>query len=200
MIEWLELHTVAVQAPSAAVTTLLTLALVATTIFYAREARRSRFAADKTAAAANDQLELLRLQYERVLGQGPEVVREALLGAKKLVEYWKPYVLTGNGNPHAVPDPGPLMALDLARSVEHARNISRACADLILSAVGDLRCAKGEFDRIKQSYRGPTMSPASVSGSRADALPSSSRQSDRRCTRHVGEYQRSFLKSRVSSH
>jgi multidrug efflux pump subunit AcrA (membrane-fusion protein) len=121
-------------------------------------------AATTSANAAQESLRLLKQEYEDRIGQGPEILRQALINAKALTQFWAPFVAIGLGNPHGVPDPAPLEARDLAGALEHARRISPELSGLVSSALADLKFAKSEFDRIRQSYRGPNLYPAAVSG------------------------------------
>jgi hypothetical protein len=67
-------------------------------------------------------------------------------------------------HPHSVPDPAPLAAPDLAYAAEHARRISPELSGFVSSAIIELKFANSEFDRIRQSYRGPGLSPAALHG------------------------------------
>lgn len=167
------------------VSAFFTVVIAVATIFYVRltaklwrETKRSADAATKSADAtveaahaattsanaAQESLRLLKQEYEDRIGQGPEILREALINAKGLIEFWSPFVVIGLANPHGVPDPAPLEAPDLARALEHARRISPELSELVSSAIADLKFAKSEFDRIRQSYRGPNLYPAPVHG------------------------------------
>ena len=161
--DWLTRHSAAIQAAAAAVSALLATVLTGTTLYYAWEAKRSRKAAEKSASAAREQLEFLKRQYEDLLGLGPQILREALLRTKEQIKYWTPMVGVGIGNPHGVPDPAPLVA-PLAHALEHARRVSPECSERVSYAMSELQLAKSEFETIRQSYRGPGLSPAALHG------------------------------------
>jgi nitrate reductase cytochrome c-type subunit len=92
---WLAAHSLAVQAAAAIVTVLLTAALAATTIVYARitrgilnESRLTRAAQEKQAETTQASLDFLKQQYEEQRGLGPHKVREAILDTKALIILW----------------------------------------------------------------------------------------------------------------
>ena len=150
---------------------LATIVYVIFTVFLWRETKKSADAAATSARAATisantaqENLQLFKEEYEDRIGRGPQILRQALLNARALIAFWHPYVLVGQGNPHAVPDPAPLANPDLIQSLEHARRISPDLAAIVSSVLSNLQFAKSEFDKIRQSYRGPTMSPASLQG------------------------------------
>jgi hypothetical protein len=124
--------------------------LTGTTIYYAIEARRSRVAAQESARAARENLDLLKGQYEAQLGLGPQRVREALLSTFHLIAYWRQQIQPAQFNPNAVPNPEPLIKNDLMAVVDHARLISPELAVLLREVDAELRKAAGEFEKISK--------------------------------------------------
>jgi hypothetical protein len=161
---WLADHSLAVQAVAAAVGILLTAVLVATTIFYAHtttkileESRKTREAAERQATASQENLQLLKRQLEAQLGLGPQVLRESILDAKRLIVYWLERAAHIAYPPHGNPDPAVLVTSALVGAADHARKISDECVQLILEAHDALRNAKSEFERAYQTARHQTL-------------------------------------------
>jgi hypothetical protein len=155
---WLTAHSTAVQAAAAAFGTILAAVLVCVTIVYARttsrileESRKSREAAEKQAAAAQETLALLKSEYEERLGLGPQRVREAVLNTKLLLVYWSEQATRAFSSTDAIPDPEALVKTDLPGVMDFARMISTQCVDLISQTIGALRNAKGEFEKIQHA-------------------------------------------------
>lgn len=150
---------------------LATIVYVIFTVLLWRETKKSADAAATSARAATlsanaaqENLQLFKEEYEDRIGRGPQILHQALLNARALIAFWHPYVPMGVANPHAVPDPTPLATPDLIHTVEHARRISPDLAALVSNVISNLQFAKSEFDKIKQSYRGPSMAPAGLHG------------------------------------
>lgn len=165
--KWLADNSLAVEAFAAAATVLLTAVLVVTTIIYARttgkileESRKAREAAEKQAEASQENLRLLKEQYESQLGIGPQIVREAILDTKRLIVYWIEQSLRIAHPPYGNPDPAPVATSSLLSAMDHARKISEECADLILAAHADLRNAKSELEKAYKTARQQTFPPA----------------------------------------
>ena len=167
---WLSAHAAAVQALASVVSVFLAAVLAYTTIFYAREAKLSREAAEKSAKSAGEQLEFIKKQYENQFGLGPQILREKLRQTLELIKYWEKMLGVGAGNPHSVPDPSPLGASELTSAQEYARRISPKMSELVSKGISALRSAKSEFERVRQSVRGPTMSPYALSGDASQYL------------------------------
>src|SRR5258708_19777232 len=72
-----------------------------------KASQRSADAATDAAKAAQENLRLLKESYEERIGQGPEIVREAIQGAKRLIIYWKGEAAHIAQPPHGNPDPTP---------------------------------------------------------------------------------------------
>jgi hypothetical protein len=147
-------HTTAIQAVAAIAGVLLTAALAVTTVVYAvttnrilQESRKTREAAEKQATASQENLELLKQQLASQLGLGPQILRESILDAKRLVTYWMEQAASIAYPPHGNPDPSGLANSSLVPAVDYARKISDECAELVLEAHANLRNAKAEFEK-----------------------------------------------------
>jgi len=185
MPEWITHNAPAIAAIAATISAIFTALYFIATLKIFREARRSADAAQVSASAAEEaaqaakdnalaaqqsadaaqkSVDLAIQQFETQLRQGPQILNDALRSTKALIEYWSPMARVGQGNPQSVPDPAPLQASDLAHALPYARQVSRECSSRVTSIIDELKCAKSEFDRIRQSYRGPGVSPASAIG------------------------------------
>jgi len=160
--DWLSSHTAAVQAAAAIMSIFLTAVLVVTTILYLQttnrileESRKSREAAEKQARAAQENLTLLKQEYESRLGEGPQIVRHAIKAGLESISAWIGQTLLGIHRPERVAAPADLVPDELTAAMEHARRISSECADQISSAIGQMRIAKTHIQTLRQSVHGP---------------------------------------------
>jgi hypothetical protein len=167
---WLTYHSLAVQAFIAIVNAGLALVLTGTTIYYAIEAKRSRIAAQESAKAARENLDLLKEQYEAQTGLGPQRVREALLSTKHMTQFWRLQIPPSRYNPTGLPNPDGLTS-DLMAVQDHARFISSELSLLLVEVIANLRKAAGEFEKISKgvSYSTAAGGPGPYLDS-ADAL------------------------------
>jgi hypothetical protein len=141
-------------------TLLVTAAYLFFTIRIFREARRSADAAEKSAAAAQRGVDFAAQEFAEQRGLGPQILRDALVSTSDLIKYWLLMTGVATGNPQDVPDPEPLTVPNLVRAQEHARRVSPECSAKVAAIINDLNRAKSEFERLKQSYRGPGRAPA----------------------------------------
>jgi hypothetical protein len=146
---WLSSHSLLVQAIISIVNAFLALALTVTTIVYAIEARRSRVAAQESAKAAQENLALLKEQYEAQIGFGPQRVREALLSTKLLIAHYSLQIQPAKFDPNAIPNPD-ILTKDLVGVQDHARFISSELSLLLVQVIANLRKAAGEFEKISK--------------------------------------------------
>src|SRR5882762_2298479 len=86
------------------------------------------------AIAAQENLHLLKESYEERIGQGPQIVREAIQRAESLIGYWKYEATHIAQPPQGNPDPAPLANSGLLDVLSHARQISPECATLLIEA------------------------------------------------------------------
>lgn len=170
MMDWLRAYAPAVQALAAIAGVILTLALVWITKQYARitndilaESHKSREAAERSARAAQENLALLKRQFQAHLGSGPQRLREVVMGAKGLIRFWSKQAVPATFNPATMPDPENLAqaASELSEVKEEARNVSFECVNHLVDAIVALRNAKSEFEKIRG---------AKVSGSRVPSV------------------------------
>src|SRR5467141_1780887 len=137
MCDWLPLANFIVQ-----------ICLFAGLVWYTLETRKIRKASQRSADAATDAarasvqqalaaqetLHLLKESYEERIGQGPQIVREAIQRAKSLIGYWKYEATHIAQPPQGNPDPAPLANSGLLDVLSHARQISPECATLLIEA------------------------------------------------------------------
>jgi hypothetical protein len=98
------------------------------------------------ALAAEENLRLLKESYEERIGQGPQIVREAIQRAKSLIVYWKTQAAHIAQPPHGNPDPAPLANSGLLNVLSHARQIP-GCATLLIDADAAMTNAKSELEK-----------------------------------------------------
>jgi len=111
------------------------------------------------AIAAQENLRLLKESYEEKIGQGPQIVREAIQRAKSLIVYWK-YEATHIAQlPQGNPDPAPLANSGLLDVLSHARQISPECATLLIEANAAMMNAKSELEKAYAASRKQTFMP-----------------------------------------
>jgi hypothetical protein len=149
--KWLTAHSATVQTLTSILGAILTLILVATTIAYLIESHKSRKAAESQAAAAQESLRLLKLQYEDLLGQGPVIVKHALDASIRAVANWIGQAMLGSHHPGQVADPTNLIPPELFDALAHARRFSMPCAEHINSAIGEMRNAISHLQTLRQS-------------------------------------------------
>lgn len=165
--DWLTSHSSAVQAAAAVASVLLTAALVWTTIRYVRstaeileESRKAREAAERQAATSEENLELLKREYEDRIGEGPQIISQALSGALKSIAYWIGQTMEGIHRPGHIPNPEGLISADLLSARNHARRVSDQCAEQISAAIDEMRLARSDIERMKQAaLHGPQYLP-----------------------------------------
>ncbi len=130
-------------------------------VWYTLETRKIRKASQRSADAATDAarasvqqalaaeetLRLLNESYEERIGQGPQIVREAIQRAKSLIVYWKAQAAHIAQPPLGNPDPAPLANSGLLDVLTHARQISSECASLLIDANQALMNAKSELEK-----------------------------------------------------
>jgi hypothetical protein len=142
-------------------------------IWYTFETRKIRKASQRSAEAATDAakasvqqalaaqetLRLLKESYEDKIGQGPQIVREAIQRAKNLIVYWKAEAAHIAQPPQGNPDPAPLSNSGLLDVLSHARQISPECATLLIGANAALVNAKSELEKAYAASRKQTFLP-----------------------------------------
>src|SRR5258708_23289126 len=82
---------------------------------------------------------------------GPQRVREAFVGTKKLVVYWIEQAARAAFPTNHGPNPEALIQTDLPKVLDFARAISPQYVDLILGTISALRNAKGEFEKLERA-------------------------------------------------
>jgi hypothetical protein len=123
--------------------------------------QRSADAAIETAKVAQENLRLLKESYEERIGQGPQIVREAILHAKNLIVYWTREATHIQPPPQGNPDPTPLADSGLRDILPHARLISAECGTLLIGASAALTNAKSELETAYAAARKQTFPPNS---------------------------------------
>jgi hypothetical protein len=116
-------------------------------------------AAVQQALAAQENLRLLKESYEERIGQGPQIVREAIQRAKSLIVYWKYEATHIAQPPQGNPDPAPLAISGLLDVLSHARQISPECVTLLIEANAALMNAKSELEKAYAASRKQTFLP-----------------------------------------
>jgi hypothetical protein len=152
---WLTNHAITIQAISAICGALFTLVLVATTIAYLVESHKSRKAAERQASAAQESLAIVKREYEDRIGEGPQIVEHAIEASLKSVGAWLGQAHLGSHHPERVADPADLIPPELLLALGHARRISSPCAELINSAISEMRIAITHLQTLRQTP-GPT--------------------------------------------
>jgi len=151
-------------------------------IWYTMETRRIRKASQESAKAAIDaaiaaqeNLRLLKESYEERIGQGPQIVREAIHKAKADIIYWKCEAEHIPQPPHGCPDPTRLSRSGLQDVLTHARQISPDCAKRLIDANTAMVNAMSELEKAyatakKQSFPSFSSGKAFASLGEADEL------------------------------
>ncbi len=121
--------------------------------------QRSADAATEAAKASLENLRLLKESYEERIGQGPQIVREAIQRAKSLIVYWKYEATHIAQPPQGNPDPAALNNSGLLDVLSHARQISPECAKLLIEANAALMNAKSELEKAYAASRKQTFLP-----------------------------------------
>jgi hypothetical protein len=111
------------------------------------------------AVAAQENLRLLKESYEANIGQGQQIVREAIQRAKSLIAYWRTEAAHIAQPPQGNPDPAPLAHSGLLDVLSHARQISPECATLLIQADAALTNAKSELEKAYAASRKQTFMP-----------------------------------------
>ena len=140
--------------------------LFAGLLWYAIETHKIRKASQRSAVAATDatkaaqeNLRLLKESYEERIGQGPQIVLEAIQKAKLLIQFWEPEAAQIPQPPHGNPDPAPLANSGLLNVLSHARQISSECATSLIQANAALMNAKSELEKAYATARKQTYTP-----------------------------------------
>lgn len=148
-----------------------------------RAAQRSADAATEATKMAQENLRLLKESYEKQIGQGPHIVLEAILRAKRLIAYWKDEATHIAQPPHGNPDPAALADSGLLDVLSHARQISPNSATLLSEANAALVNAKSELEKAYAASRKQTFWPtpgrAAVYLEEADGLLDKARRVSR---------------------
>jgi hypothetical protein len=148
--------------------------LFAGLIWYTVETRKIRKASQRSADAATDaakasvqqavvaqeNLRLLKESYEEKIGQGPQIVREAIQRAKSLIAYWRTEAAHIAQPPQGNPDPVPLANSGLLDVLNHARQISPECATLLIQADAAMKNSKSELEKAYAASRKQTFMPS----------------------------------------
>jgi len=160
---WLADHALAVEAATAIVSLLLTLALVITTIRYAvitqrilAESHKSREATERQAEVANATLRLLQERNEEERIRGLQELRAVVADALDLARTWMHYIPGIVPNPQSIPDPSQITENRLLEVRSYARGVSVHCEKLVFDAHTALRMAKAQFEKLRQATHGPT--------------------------------------------
>jgi len=158
MSDWLPLSNFIIQC-------LLFVALVWYTVETYKIRKATQRAADaatdaakasvEQARAAQENLRLLKESYEAKIGEGPQIVLEAIRRAKSLIAYWKTQAAKIAQPPHGNPDPAPLANSGLPGVATHARQIP-GCAGLLLEADQAMVNAKSELEKAYAAARKQT--------------------------------------------
>lgn len=128
-----------------------------TETFKIRKANQeSARAAIDAAKAAQENLRLLKESYEERIGQGPQIVREAIQKAKHEIIYWKDEAEHIAQPPHGNPDPSRLSKSGLVDVLSHARQISPECVSLLIQANTAMANAMSELERAYATARKQT--------------------------------------------
>ncbi len=158
MCDWLQLANFTVQC-------LLLIGLVWYTAETYKIRKATRQAADaatqaakasvEQALAAQENLRLLKESYEEKIGQGPQIVLEAIQRAKARIIYWKREATHIPAPPHGTPDPAPLAHSGLLDVLTHARQIS-GCSTLLIQADAAMANAMSELEKAYATARKQT--------------------------------------------
>jgi hypothetical protein len=124
-----------------------------------KAAQRSADAAIDAAKTAQENLRRLKESFEERIGQGPQIVREAIQRAKSLIAYWRTEAAHIAQPPQGNPDPAPLANSGLLDVLSHARQISPECATLLIQADSALKNAKSELEKAYAASRTQTFMP-----------------------------------------
>jgi hypothetical protein len=120
-----------------------------------KASQRSAQAAIDATKAAQENLRLLKESYEERLGQGIQIVFDAIQRAKSLIVYWKTQAAHIAQPPHANPDPAPLANSGLLDVLSHARQFS-GCSTLLIQANAAMGNAKSELEKAYAMARKQT--------------------------------------------
>jgi hypothetical protein len=138
-------------------------------VWYTVETRRIRKATQQAAQAATDaakasvdqaiaaqeNLRLLKESYEEKIGQGPQIVLEAIQRADALIAYWTTQAANIAPPPHGNPDPSPLAHSGLLDVLSHARQIP-GCATLLIEVDAAMANARSELEKAYATVRKQT--------------------------------------------
>jgi hypothetical protein len=107
------------------------------------------------AKAAQENLRLLKESYEERIGEGPQIVLEAIRRAKNLIVYWKTEAAHIAQPPQGNPDPTPLAHSGLLTVLGHARQIP-GCAGALVDADTAMANVKSELEKAYAAARKQT--------------------------------------------
>jgi uncharacterized protein YjeT (DUF2065 family) len=137
---------------ASAVNAISVLVLVVVTIFYAREASKSRKAAERQAETSEETLRMLRLQIEEQAGLGRTIVKTAMQSALRAIEYWQQENNVYNlATLHQLPSDINLVPEGARSAVEHARRISVEGSEQLSSSFDSLRFAETEITIMRDA-------------------------------------------------
>jgi len=132
-------------------------------IWYAIETFKIRRASQASAQAtvdmaktAQENLRLLKESFEERIGQGPQIVKEAIETAKSEIVYWKFEATHIAQPPHGNPDPSRLCRSGLLDALSHARLVSSECASLLILANTAMCNASSELEKAYATARKQT--------------------------------------------
>ena len=136
----------------------LVFALVAITAYYAwstakilDESRKSRQAAERQAAAAEESIRVLRQRWEEEAGLSRTIVAAAIQTATRNIEYWKNANILNLAAIYALPKTIDMLPVDHHSAVQHARRISVAASVELAGAFDNLRMAKTEIEILRDA-------------------------------------------------
>ena len=135
---------------------LATIAYVLLTRKLWQETKKSADAATKAADAAQQSVHLTRQRIEEEAGLARQVVRQAILETRNLIEFWTKQAKNVQHPPYGNPDPTDLASSPLAGAMDHARRISEQCAQEIVYAISELKMAKAELEKTYKTAQKQT--------------------------------------------
>jgi len=149
-------------AVAAVVNVLAVAVLVGVTIHYARttakileESRKSREAAERQAAAAEESIRAFRQQIEEQAGLSRTIVASAIQSAIRNIEYWSRANVFNLACTHAIPANIDLVPDNSRAAVEHARRISVDGSVELSGAFDNLRSARTEIEILRDAKQTP---------------------------------------------
>lgn len=136
----------------------LVFALVVITAYYAwstkrilEESRKTREAAERQAAAAEESIRALRQRLEEEAGLSRTIVAAAIQTATRNIEHWKSLNIPNLAVIHGLPKTVDLLPPEYHSAVQHARRISVDASAELSSAFDNLRMAKTEIEILRDA-------------------------------------------------